>query len=153
MPLLAGLAEVMPWVHQWHGEYDDDWGGIPAEEYQAYLDEQRTQHRSPRTTCASGVPRPPAAARPETKGDGVTETYLRDVLDIPESVHAGDFKVELAGGFTEHRGPRRRVRGHRPARQAPSRKALVDRPRRASATAARTPPTCTARSAPVRATS
>jgi hypothetical protein len=43
-PLLAGLAEVLPWVHQWHGEYDDDWGGNPAEEYQAYLDERRTRH-------------------------------------------------------------------------------------------------------------
>ncbi len=30
-----------------------------------------------------------------------TETYLRDVIDIPESVHAGDFKVELTGGFAE----------------------------------------------------
>ena len=42
-PLLAGLVEVMPWVHQWHGEFDEEWGGNPAEEYQAYLDEQRTQ--------------------------------------------------------------------------------------------------------------
>ena len=31
----------------------------------------------------------------------MTETYLRDVLNLPESVHAGDFKVELTGGFTE----------------------------------------------------
>jgi len=30
-----------------------------------------------------------------------SEKYLREVLDIPESVHAGDFKVELTGGFTE----------------------------------------------------
>ncbi|MFC5993097.1 BREX-2 system adenine-specific DNA-methyltransferase PglX [Pseudonocardia hispaniensis] len=43
-PLLAGLAEVLPWVHQWHGEYDDEWGGNPAEEFQAYLDEQRATH-------------------------------------------------------------------------------------------------------------
>ena len=42
-PLLAGLLEVMPWVRQWHGEYDADWGGIPAEEYQAYLDERRAK--------------------------------------------------------------------------------------------------------------
>ncbi len=42
-PLLAGLSELMPWVHQWHGEYDAEWDGIPAEEYQAYLDEQRTK--------------------------------------------------------------------------------------------------------------
>ena len=31
----------------------------------------------------------------------MTDTYLRDVLYLPESVHAGDFKVELTGGFTE----------------------------------------------------
>lgn len=31
----------------------------------------------------------------------MTETYLRDVLQLPESVHAGDFKVELTGGFTD----------------------------------------------------
>ncbi|WP_424862368.1 BREX-2 system adenine-specific DNA-methyltransferase PglX [Streptomyces sp. MMS24-I29] len=43
-PLLAGVQELMPWVHQWHGEYDDEWGGTPAEEYQAYLDEQRAKH-------------------------------------------------------------------------------------------------------------
>ncbi|MFE3410398.1 BREX-2 system adenine-specific DNA-methyltransferase PglX [Streptomyces mirabilis] len=43
-PLLAGVQELMPWVHQWHGKYDDDWDGTPAEEYQAYLDEQRAKH-------------------------------------------------------------------------------------------------------------
>ncbi len=44
-PLLAGLLELLPWVHQWHAEYDADWGGNPAEEYQAYLDEQRAKHQ------------------------------------------------------------------------------------------------------------
>jgi hypothetical protein len=29
------------------------------------------------------------------------ELFLRDVIDIPESVHAGDFKIELSGGFGE----------------------------------------------------
>ena len=29
------------------------------------------------------------------------EPLLREVIEIPESVHAGDFKVELSGGFTE----------------------------------------------------
>lgn len=28
------------------------------------------------------------------------ELFLRDVIDIKEDVHAGDFKVELTGGFT-----------------------------------------------------
>ncbi|MEU4270796.1 BREX-2 system adenine-specific DNA-methyltransferase PglX [Streptomyces sp. NPDC026092] len=43
-PLLAGIQELMPWVHQWHGEHDEEWGGTPSEEYQAYLDEQRAKH-------------------------------------------------------------------------------------------------------------
>ncbi|MGH4021337.1 MAG: BREX-2 system adenine-specific DNA-methyltransferase PglX [Pseudonocardiaceae bacterium] len=44
-PLLAGLLELLPWVHQWHAGYDADWAGNPAEEYQAYLDEQRAKHQ------------------------------------------------------------------------------------------------------------
>ncbi|KFU81955.1 DNA methylase [Amycolatopsis lurida NRRL 2430] len=44
-PLLAGLRELMPWVHQWHGEYDDAWGGTPAEEYQTFLDDQRAKQQ------------------------------------------------------------------------------------------------------------
>jgi hypothetical protein len=44
-PLLVGLLELMPWVKQWHGDYDDEWGGTPAEEYQAYLDGQRAKHQ------------------------------------------------------------------------------------------------------------
>ncbi|MBA3907951.1 MAG: BREX-2 system adenine-specific DNA-methyltransferase PglX, partial [Pseudonocardiales bacterium] len=42
-PLLAGLAELLPWVHQWHGEFDAEWDGIPAQEYQTYLDTERVQ--------------------------------------------------------------------------------------------------------------
>ncbi|MEU4304005.1 BREX-2 system adenine-specific DNA-methyltransferase PglX [Streptomyces rochei] len=37
VPLLAGLAEVMPWVKQWHNEYDDEWEGNPAEEFNSAL--------------------------------------------------------------------------------------------------------------------
>ncbi|MCP9962039.1 BREX-2 system adenine-specific DNA-methyltransferase PglX [Streptomyces somaliensis] len=33
VPLLAGLAEVMPWVKQWYDEYDEEWEGNPAEEF------------------------------------------------------------------------------------------------------------------------
>lgn len=37
VPLLAGLAEVMPWVKQWHDEYDDEWEGNPAEDFNSAL--------------------------------------------------------------------------------------------------------------------
>ncbi|MGW6057536.1 BREX-2 system adenine-specific DNA-methyltransferase PglX [Streptomyces sp. NPDC055189] len=43
-PLLAGIQEIMPWVHQWHGQHDEEWGGTPAEEYQMFLDEQGTKY-------------------------------------------------------------------------------------------------------------
>ncbi|MFE9920228.1 BREX-2 system adenine-specific DNA-methyltransferase PglX [Streptomyces sp. NPDC005774] len=42
VPLLAGLREVLPWVHQWHGEYDEEWEGNPAEEFQAALERGRS---------------------------------------------------------------------------------------------------------------
>ncbi|MEV5316824.1 BREX-2 system adenine-specific DNA-methyltransferase PglX [Streptomyces sp. NPDC052687] len=35
VPLLAGLHEVMPWVHQWHSAYDDEWESSPAEDLEA----------------------------------------------------------------------------------------------------------------------
>jgi hypothetical protein len=44
VPLLAGLRELMPWLWQWHATYDAGWGGNPAEEYDAYLAEQRETH-------------------------------------------------------------------------------------------------------------
>ncbi|MGX9874246.1 BREX-2 system adenine-specific DNA-methyltransferase PglX [Streptomyces cellulosae] len=43
VPLLAGLLEVLPWVHQWYGEYDEEWEGNPAEEFQAALDTGRAE--------------------------------------------------------------------------------------------------------------
>ncbi len=43
VPLLAGLCEVIPWVHQWHGGHDEEWDGNPAEEFQATLDNGRVE--------------------------------------------------------------------------------------------------------------
>ncbi len=39
-PLLAGFAELLPWVAQWHGEFDPAFGGSPAELYEGFLDAQ-----------------------------------------------------------------------------------------------------------------
>jgi hypothetical protein len=43
-PLLAGLRELMPWLRQWHGTDDPAWGGNPADDFGAYLAEQREAH-------------------------------------------------------------------------------------------------------------
>lgn len=38
LPLVAGLAELLPWIEQWHSEFDPSWGGSPAEFLSATLD-------------------------------------------------------------------------------------------------------------------
>lgn len=43
-PLIAGLAEVMPWVRQWHAGTDPDSGINIAEAYDAYLEDQRIKY-------------------------------------------------------------------------------------------------------------
>ena len=75
-PLLAGIAEVMPWVKQWHGEYDDAWEGVPADEYQAYFDELSAKHQvneadlrawrpEKRTRGRKAVPKPAEQPAPD----------------------------------------------------------------------------------------
>lgn len=41
MGLLAGLLEIMPWVRQWHGEVNPDFGMSYADSYDGYLTTQR----------------------------------------------------------------------------------------------------------------
>ena len=42
-PLLDGLAELLPWLRQWHGTHDADWEGVPADDFSAFLTEQRAK--------------------------------------------------------------------------------------------------------------
>ncbi|MEU6698846.1 BREX-2 system adenine-specific DNA-methyltransferase PglX [Pseudonocardia sp. NPDC046786] len=62
-PLLAGLAELMPWVHQWHGEYDPEWDGTPAEEYQTFLDQQRADRQLTERALRDWRPTAPTRGR------------------------------------------------------------------------------------------
>lgn len=43
VPLLAGLQEIMPWVDQWYGKDDPEWGGNPAEEFRTVLNRSRIE--------------------------------------------------------------------------------------------------------------
>ncbi|HEU5155674.1 MAG TPA: BREX-2 system adenine-specific DNA-methyltransferase PglX [Streptosporangiaceae bacterium] len=43
-PLIAGLAEVLPWVRQWHGDVDPAFGMSPADAFGAYLEDQQRRH-------------------------------------------------------------------------------------------------------------
>jgi len=60
-PLLAGLAEVMPWVMQWHGEFDKEWYSVPAEEFAAFLTDQCSRFSLRQEDLTAW--RPPASTR------------------------------------------------------------------------------------------
>lgn len=61
VPLIAGLAEVMPWVRQWHGEVDPEFGMSPADAYASYLEDQ--MHRCGVSASDLTAWRPPASGR------------------------------------------------------------------------------------------
>lgn len=60
-PLVAGLREILPWVRQWHGEFDPQWGASPADIYASFLAE--TTNRLHLTDEALTSWRPPKATR------------------------------------------------------------------------------------------
>jgi hypothetical protein len=62
-PLLAGLAELLPWVAQWHAEVDPEFGVRPADAYGGFLDEQLLRLGLTRTDLANVGPEPSARAR------------------------------------------------------------------------------------------
>ncbi|MEW2442731.1 BREX-2 system adenine-specific DNA-methyltransferase PglX [Micromonospora marina] len=59
LPLLAGLAEVEPWLHQWHAEKDQAYlGGSPADFFTTFIDTELAQLSSDRSALGllRGVP-------------------------------------------------------------------------------------------------
>ncbi|MBM0260598.1 hypothetical protein JNW89_32040 [Micromonospora sp. 4G55] len=61
MPLVAGLREILPWVRQWHGEFNPEWGASPADIYADFLAE--TTNRLHLTDEALTSWRPPKVTR------------------------------------------------------------------------------------------
>jgi hypothetical protein len=47
VPLLACLAELLPWLKQWHNEYDADYGVAMGDYYEGFVqDEARQMNRT-----------------------------------------------------------------------------------------------------------
>lgn len=64
VPLVAGLAEVLPWVEQWHSEPSELYGGVsPAEFFGQQLEERMAQVSATRDTLQEWRPAPPARGR------------------------------------------------------------------------------------------
>jgi hypothetical protein len=75
-PLLAGLAELEPWLHQWHGDPDSRFGGSPAAYLTGILDQQLGELRLIRKDLADwrperrrGRPRPTAVPNAEESSE------------------------------------------------------------------------------------
>ena len=62
-PLLAGLAELEPWVHQWHAERDARTGMSPAQAVTGTLDQQLTSLHLTREDLAAWRPPTPTRGR------------------------------------------------------------------------------------------
>jgi hypothetical protein len=60
MGLLAGLLEVMPWVRQWHGEVNPDFGMSYADAYDGYLTSQRESRSLTEDNLRTWTPTPSA---------------------------------------------------------------------------------------------
>jgi hypothetical protein len=45
MPMLAGLLELLPWLHQWHNDPSDELGGArPSEQFSQFLEAECAEH-------------------------------------------------------------------------------------------------------------
>ena len=53
LPLLAGIAELEPWLHQWHAEPQPGYTGSPAEFFTGLIDTDLAALDADRTTLAT----------------------------------------------------------------------------------------------------
>jgi hypothetical protein len=66
--LLAGLLEVLPWVRQWHGEVNPDFGMSYADAYDGYLTAQRESHSLTEENLRNWTPAPSTRGGRKRKG-------------------------------------------------------------------------------------
>ena len=64
VPLLAGLAEVLPWIRQWHSEVDDRFGVSPAAALDDYLTAQLERYRLTEEDLSNWTAPPVRRGRP-----------------------------------------------------------------------------------------
>ncbi len=60
-PLLAGVLELLPWIHQWHPDTDPEYGGPPGAFFESWLDQQLAELALTRQALRDWTP--PAATR------------------------------------------------------------------------------------------
>lgn len=71
IPLLAGMAELLPWLKQWHNEIDPEFGDRPGDVYESWLEGELLQHGL--TRAALDAWEPPRAARRRGRRTAATQ--------------------------------------------------------------------------------
>ncbi|GFE18064.1 DNA methylase [Streptomyces glebosus] len=82
VPLLAGINELMPWLRQWFGEVDDEWGEeSAAEEFQSFLDGELAREQLTPAALAEWRPAKRTRAR---KATATTKTAKKKAAEDDE---------------------------------------------------------------------
>jgi len=62
-PLLAGLDQLLPWIHQWHPEIDKEFGETPGQSFQTMLEHDAHELGLTVEQIRQWTPPPPATGR------------------------------------------------------------------------------------------
>jgi len=65
VPLLAGIAELIPWVQQWHPDSSADYGSAPADFFDQFVKDEAALQR--KTVAEIRAWAPPAKAKKAAK--------------------------------------------------------------------------------------
>ena len=99
VPLLAGLDQLLPWIHQWHPEIDPEFGETAGRSFQTML--EHDAHELGLTLEDPQLAAAPDSDRAKASEDLTMEKLISELLDLPERVRKGDFVLNLAKGVTE----------------------------------------------------
>ena len=81
VPLLAGIAELIPWVRQWHPDYLADYGSAPADFFEQFVKDEATLLRKTLAEVRDWTP-PAKAKKVAKKAAGKRSTAKRSAANL-----------------------------------------------------------------------
>ena len=81
VPLLAGIAELIPWVRQWHPDYLADYGSAPADFFEQFVKDEATLLRKTLAEVREWTP-PAKAKKVAKKAAGKRSTAKRSAANL-----------------------------------------------------------------------
>lgn len=100
VPYLAGLLELQPWLEQWYGEYDPEFGASPAAEILAFR--QSKQGELGLTDDALRAWRPAAATRGRGAKKAAAPKKRTGAKAVAQASDTADTTTDAATGTESH---------------------------------------------------